>query len=450
MIDATAPAPVEEPDPGVAEAARARLSTLDRGAAALGELTDLAIWASAVRGAAPPPAFDRIRCIAVAADHGVGREPSLPLATTLLHGGGPQGLLARTVGVEVRLVNAGLDVEESPAGGKAIRRGSGRIDRTDALTPDEVLGAVSLGRQLADEEVDAGTDLLIPVAVGFDADLPATAVIAALTGTEPVWAIGFSGQLDDAEWIRRCQVVRDALRRARPVSHDPYQLLGVAGGADLAVMVGLLLQAAVRRTPVLLDGTVAAAAGLVVRELAPGAPAWWRAPQRTGASAERLALEALQLTPVVSLGLRLGEGCGALAAVPLLRTAVGVLAELTSEPPPAPEPRPKKFAGDELIADDEPVRDDDPSAGEFGYSATKLSAAPATWATEERAAEEEASEELAAEEQADDALAYDAEPAAPEDSAEPAAPEDSAEPAAPEDSAEPTGRRTGGPPATDA
>lgn len=385
MIDATAPAPVEQPDPAGAAAARARVSTLDRGAAALGELTDLAVWAGAVRGA-PPAAFERIRCLAVAADHGVGREPSLPRARALLDGGGPQGLLARTVGVDVRLVDVGLDVDDSPVGGKPVRRGSGPIDRTDALTPEEVLAAVGLGRQLADEEVDSGADLLIPIAIGSDADLPATAVIAALTSTEPVWAIGFSGQLDDAEWIRRCQVVRDALRRARPVSHDPYQLLGTAGGTDLAVLVGILLQAAVRRTPALLDGTVAAAAGLVVRELAPGAAEWWRAPQRTGDSAERIALEALQLAPVIPLGLRLGEGCGALAAVPLLRTAVAVLAELTTEPPeppPAAEPA--------TVADDDwPVRDDDDDLGDpgadvlrdteftggYGASATKLSAAP--------------------------------------------------------------------------
>src|SRR5947199_4625874 len=111
--------------------------------------------------------------------------------------------------------------------------------------------------------------------------------------------------------------VSDALRRARPAAADPLALVAVAGGADLAAMAGFLAQAAVRRTPVLLDGVVSGAAALVAARLAPGAAAWWRAGHRSTEPAHRAALTALNLEPLLDLGLRLGEGSGALASVPL-------------------------------------------------------------------------------------------------------------------------------------
>ncbi len=358
MISATDPAPVERPDPGPAESARDRLSTLEHGPRALGELADLAAWAASVQGVAPAPGFVRARCLLLAADHGVAHGPSLPRVEALLEGTGPQALLARTAGVEVRIVDVGLDSE--PVAGvdnRRIRRGSGRIDQDDALTADEVLDAVALGRQLVDEEVDGGTDLLIPAAVGMDAALPATALIATLSRTEPIWALGFGAIRDDAEWARWCRVIRDCRRRADGGPDEPFRLLALIGGADVAVLAGVLVQAAVRRTPVLLDGTVGAAAGLLARELAAESPSWWRAPQRNGSASERTALDMLQLESSVPLGLHLGEGCGALATVPLLRTAVAVMAELTTEPPPKPVP-PKIPGLFDDVEDDEPARDD--------------------------------------------------------------------------------------------
>jgi nicotinate-nucleotide--dimethylbenzimidazole phosphoribosyltransferase len=353
MITATDPAPVEPPDSGAADAARARLSTLEHGPTALGELADLATWAASVRGEAPAPPFTRPRCLLLVADHGVAREPSLPRARAVLDGTAPQALLARTAGVEVRVIDVGLSEELPGVESRPVRRGSGPIDSADALTADEVLDAVGLGRALVDEEVDSGTDLLIPAAISVDAGLPATATIATLSRTEPIWALGFGAITDDAEWSRWCGVVRDARRRAGGRGDEAFAVLAAIGGADLAVLTGILVQAAVRRTPVLLDGTVGAAAGLLAREFAAEAPHWWRAPQRNGSASERTALEMLQLEPSVALGLRLGEGCGALATVPLLQTAVTALAALSTEPPAKPEPEPADDADP-----DDPDRDD--------------------------------------------------------------------------------------------
>jgi nicotinate-nucleotide--dimethylbenzimidazole phosphoribosyltransferase len=142
--------------------------------------------------------------------------------------------------------------------------------------------------------------------------------------------VGRGTGVDDAGWARKTAAIRDALRRTRDVSSDPVGLLRVCGGADLAAMAGFLVQAAVRRTPVLLDGVVVTAAALVADRLAPGARSWWQAGHRSTEPAHTLALQHLRLEPVVDLGMRLGEGTGAMVALPVLRAAVATLASMAT------------------------------------------------------------------------------------------------------------------------
>jgi nicotinate-nucleotide--dimethylbenzimidazole phosphoribosyltransferase len=323
--------PVVLPDADLLDAAKARLVTLESGPSALGVLGDLAQWAASVRGSNPPEPFQRIRCLAIAADHGAGRGSSAGAVDAVTKGEGAVAILARLGEISVRVIDAGVDSEADTA--DRIRRRSGSIDREDALTRGETEAAIALGRRIADEEADSGADLLIPAAIGTDAVIPAVASAAVLTGREPIWALGFDATIPDAEWIRRCRIIRDARRRTGTLTRDAREILRTVGAIDLAVITGLLVQSAVRRTPVLIGGDVAAAAALLAAEISPPAQSWWLAPQRSGTSTERVALEALSMEPVSPLELRLGEGGGALAAVPMLRAAVELFAGLTTDPP---------------------------------------------------------------------------------------------------------------------
>ena len=130
--------------------------------------------------------------------------------------------------------------------------------------------------------------------------------------------------------MRKVVAIRDGRRRARPFAADPIALLAVAGGADVAAMTGFLIEAAVRRTPVLLDGVVSAAAALVAHAIAPNAAVWWRAAHRSAEPAQMIALRFLGLEPVLDLGIRAGEGAGALAVLPLLRAGVRACAETST------------------------------------------------------------------------------------------------------------------------
>ena len=178
--------------------------------------------------------------------------------------------------------------------------------------------------------MDAGADLLIAGDMGIGNTTPATVLIAALTNTEPVAVVGRGTGIDDAGWIRKTAAVRDALYRAQSVRYDPVGLLRVAGGADLAAMAGFLAQAAVRRTPVLLDGVVVTAAALAAERMAPGGRAWGQAGHRSTEPAHTLALGQLELEPILDLGMRLGEGSGAVVALPVVRAAIATLADMAT------------------------------------------------------------------------------------------------------------------------
>lgn len=296
------------------------------------------MWAAACQGRCPPKQFDRVRVVVFAGDHGVTRERvsaypaevTAQMAANIDRGGAAINALADVSGAGVRVVDMAVNSEVSDSlSAYKVRRGSGDIAGEDALSHEETLAAVTAGRRIADAEVDAGAELLIPGDMGIGNTTVAATLIAAVTGAEPVVAVGPGTGIDDAGWARKTAVVRDALFRARGVS-DPWGLLRCCGGADLAALAGFCAQAAVRRTPVLLDGLASTAAALVAERLAPGARAWWQAGHRSPEPAHALACAALQLEPILDLRMRLGEGTGAAVALPVLRAAVAALASMST------------------------------------------------------------------------------------------------------------------------
>ena len=328
---------VTPPDSRAAAAARRRQDILTKPAGALGRLEDLSVWVSSCQGHCPPRQFERARVVVFAGDHGVARagvsayppEVTAQMVTNIDAGGAAINVLAEISGATVRVVDIAVDTD-GPATDYKVRRSSGNIAVEDALSEDEVLAALDAGRRIADEEVDAGADLLIAGDMGIGNTTAATTLIATLTDTEPVAVVGRGTGIDDAGWSRKTAAVRDAMYRGRRLRSDPVALLRTCGGADLAAMAGFCAQAAVRRTPLLLDGLVVTAAALVGDRLAPGARAWWQAGHRSTEPAHTLALDHLGLEPIVDLGLRLGEGTGAAVALPLVRAAIATLSSMAT------------------------------------------------------------------------------------------------------------------------
>jgi NaMN:DMB phosphoribosyltransferase len=204
------------------------------------------------------------------------------------------------------------------------------------LSADEVGAALRQGWRLAHRAAEEGRDALVLAATGTGTEAAATAVLAATTGAEPVAVLprvlAPGGRYDDTAWMVRCAAVRDALHRIRQEPRGATDILREIGGADVAVATGALLGAAACRLPVLLDGPIGIAAGLVARDLASQVRQWCLLATGGRSALVRQGADVLGLTPAVDLDLDLGEGANVLATLPLLRAAIGLAGALPVHP----------------------------------------------------------------------------------------------------------------------
>jgi NaMN:DMB phosphoribosyltransferase len=241
--------------------------------------------------------------------------------TQLEAGIGPLGRLAGAAGTEVAV----LRVPES-----------GAMEDGPVLSADAVEDALRRGWQLAARAAADGRDALVLAAAGTGTEAAATAVLAATTGAEPVAVLPRvlvpGGRYDDDAWMVRCAAVRDALHRIRQAPRGATDILREIGGADVALATGVLLGAASCRIPVLLDGPVGIAAGLVAHDLAGQVRHWCMLATAGRSALVRQGADVLGLTPAVVLDTDLGEGANALAALPLLNAAIGLAGALPVHP----------------------------------------------------------------------------------------------------------------------
>ena len=338
------------PDDAARTAATERLSQLDLPGAGFGSLTDPIRWAAAVQARPDPEPFSTIRVVVIAGDHaggvsaGCDPDDSTRRAAAELAGDGPLGRLAARIGASLEVVDASLAGTPLAADlTTRIRDGAAPIEDTDACTEEQATAAFALGRKLADSLVDSGVDLIVLASVGVGADAAAAATAAWFTGLEPVTLLdrvvtGPAGTVDDAAWMRRAAAIRDALARIRHRRTDPQTALTALGGPDLAAATGLVLGAAARRTPVLVDGPVGLTAILLARDLAGQVPQWCLAPDTARHPTSRALASRIGLKPFVDLGLDLSEGAAALAALGVLQAMLH-LAHTTAVTPPESAPK---------------------------------------------------------------------------------------------------------------
>ncbi|MFF4875922.1 bifunctional adenosylcobinamide kinase/adenosylcobinamide-phosphate guanylyltransferase [Micromonospora sp. NPDC000668] len=316
-----------------------RLATLDVPGAGLGVLDRVVGFAAATQGTSTPVAWGSVRVLLLHGDHAGGASAGTVAgdsARRAVQARAGRGALARLAAES----GASLQVVDTPA--------AAPMEDQPALAPEQVESALRYGWRLAEQAADAGVQLLVLGACGAGTEAAAAAVLAATAGAEPQAVLSRvitdSGEIDDAAWMIRCAAVRDALHRTRRSPRTAKDVLAELGGGDVAVATGVLLGATARRVPVLLDGPVGLAAGMVSRDLAGQARHWCLLADHGGHPAVRLAADVLGLTPLLDLRLDLGEGANALVALPLLRSVLALAAALPvhpslggGEPEPAPE-----------------------------------------------------------------------------------------------------------------
>ena len=222
------------------------------------------------------------------------------------------------------------DLSDLPAEvtGRKVRRGSGAIHLEDALTQEEAEQSLELGASVAAGLIDDGAQVLMTGDLGIGNTTPAAALVAAILGLPADEVTGRGTGIDDDGWTRKRDVISQALTRVDGRTGDPVEVLTALGSADLAAATGFLVEAASRGIPVVLDGLMSLACAVVAERIAPGASAWWVAGHRSTEPAQAHALKSLGLEPLLDVGMRLGEGSGAVAALPVLRSGVAVLRDV--------------------------------------------------------------------------------------------------------------------------
>lgn len=333
---------IRPPDADAKREAEQRQRQLTKPLGALGRLEDLGLWLSAAQGTCPPRPLSRARVVIFAADHGVARhgvsayppEVTAQMVSNFVRGGAAVNALARTLHADVRVLDMGVagnltDLPDEVSRHK-ICDGTGDITVEDAITVEQSERALLAGMAVADEEIDAGVDLLIPGDMGIGNTTPAAALIGLLANQDAAAVTGRGTGIDDEVWMRKAVAVRDAMRRGRGGLGRQIELLAKIGGPDFAAMTGFLLQSARRRTPVILDGVVSGAAAMLAHRIAYRSARWFLAGHRSVEPAHEFVLNRLQLEPLLDYRLRLGEGTGALLALPMLRAAQATLTDMAT------------------------------------------------------------------------------------------------------------------------
>ncbi|SCE96572.1 nicotinate-nucleotide-dimethylbenzimidazole phosphoribosyltransferase [Micromonospora coriariae] len=355
MLETTIAA-IQPPDESAMADARALHGRLTKPAGSLGALEELSVRLAGLAGACPPPLPEPAAVAIFAGDHGVHAQGVTPwpqevtgqMIGNFLAGGAVVNAFARQAGASVTVVDVGvatplpvqpvveasgpvvLDPSTPRLVAASVRRGTRDLAVTAALTRDEARAAVQTGIRIADGLIDAGAGILLTGDMGIGNTTPAAALIAAFTGADPLDATGRGTGVDDPTYARKVAVVRAALARHAPDPADPLGVLASVGGLEHAALAGLILGAAARRTPVLLDGVIAVSAALAAAAFAPDAVSAMVAGHRSAEPGATVALRHLGLDPLIDLGLRLGEGTGALLALPVVTGAVRVLHEVAT------------------------------------------------------------------------------------------------------------------------
>lgn len=330
---------IGEPDREAMARAQARVDSLLKPPGSLGRLEELAVQLAGITGR-PFPEIKAKSVIVMAGDHevvaeGVSAAPqeiTWQILPRFVDGTGGIGVLARHVGAKVVVVDIGVarPVEWPGVVVRKVRPGAGNIARGPAMTREEAVRAIEVGIGLAQDEIEQGADLIATGDMGIGNTTPSSAILCAVTGLPVEEAVGRGTMVNDAVLARKRRVVAEALKVNRPDSGDPLDILAKVGGLEIAGLAGVVLGAAARRVPVLLDGFITGAAALIAVGLCPRAKDFILASHLSEERAHRHMLAALGFKPILDLNLRLGEGTGAALAMPVVEAAAKILREMAT------------------------------------------------------------------------------------------------------------------------
>jgi nicotinate-nucleotide--dimethylbenzimidazole phosphoribosyltransferase len=330
---------IDAADEAATAKARALHDQLAKPQGSLGRIEQIGVQLAGIAGTCPPPAVEHAVAIVCAGDHGVlGRgvspwpqEITAMMVHTFCAGRAAINVLAGTVGADVTVLDVGVagDLASHPALRRAkVVAGTADLSREPAMTREQATQAALAGMESVDDLRTTGLDVVIGGDMGIGNTTPAACLTAVFTERSPREVTGRGTGIDDATLELKIDVVETALALHRPDPADPLGVLAQVGGAEHAALCGIYLAAAAARIPIILDGVTANAAALVASAFTPHVRDYLIAGHRSVEPSATIALDALGKPPLLDLELRLGEGTGAMLALPLVRGAADILREM--------------------------------------------------------------------------------------------------------------------------
>jgi len=328
---------IPAPDENMRVSAQNRQARLTKPPGALGRLETLSIQLAGITGRLDwlP---QRRAIIVCAGDHGVAaqgvsafpQEVTRQMVLNFLNGGAAVNVLARQMGARIKVIDAGvigsLDPHPDLIQGK-IAAGTADFTQAPAMSDQQAQASIQLGMKSIQAEIASGLDIVAVGEMGIANTTAASAIIAAITGAAPADVTGRGTGLNDTQLDHKTHIIETALARHAPAKQNTLAKLG---GFEIGAMAGVILGAAACRVPILLDGLISTAAALVAAQLAPGVTPYLIAGHCSVERGHQVALDWLGITPILSLDMRLGEGTGALLALPIVEAAMRTLQEMAT------------------------------------------------------------------------------------------------------------------------
>ena len=329
--------PIDRVSAGQAAGRQARLT---KPAGSLGRLEELSVQLAGMQARALP-GIERKAVIVMAADHGVAlegvsaypAEVTAQMVLNFLHGGAAVNVLARQAGARVTVVDIGVAGDFGPLPGlvgRKVAHGTRNMLKGPAMRLSEAGQAIQTGMDVLDEAAEAGLDLVATGDMGIGNTTPSAAIAALLTGLPVAQVTGRGTGVNDAGLARKIQVIEQAIATNKPDPADSMDVLCKVGGLEIAGLAGVMIAAAARRIPVVVDGFISTAAAMIACGLVPDVRGYLISAHRSVEIGHAAMLKHLRLEPLLDLDLRLGEGTGAVLAFHLLEAATRILRDMAT------------------------------------------------------------------------------------------------------------------------
>jgi len=247
-------------------------------------------------------------------------------------GGAAINVLAKHVGARVTIVDMGVasEIGHPDIVDRKIALGTGNIAQGSAMSLGQAIQAIEAGAQIVNAELEKGLDILATGDMGIGNTTPSAAIAAAITGRSPSEIVGRGTGVDDSGLQRKIAAVENALKTNQPDPNNGLDVLAKVGGFEIGGLAGAILAAAAHRVPVVIDGFISTAAAMIAVSLAPQTAEYLISAHRSQEQGHQIMLEWLDLEPLLDLGMRLGEGTGAVLAISLVEAACKILDEMAT------------------------------------------------------------------------------------------------------------------------